>query len=476
MSAMNEARSEGSAAKSGRKILLGLVLVIAAAGVGYLAVIAGSSNPPKPGPAEPEPTPVLPTPKPVAATPERAGELFREGKYEEAMQVFDAAAKADATRPPGRVALAELFAQANQPGPARFHLELAAGETPDHPAVFLLNGAFAIAEGRATDAILSYRTANDLAGNPRYSVEQMKRYVRESRLGLAAAYELRQDWPAVQEQLADVVADDPNNGLLRERLAATLFRNGDADAALAEYRAVHAAHPELPPPELHMALLWTTRNDAAQAEDWFQKAVAAHGKNPEVFRTFAGWLLDSGRVAAAVPIAETAFALDPKSRESQTLQGVLARYRKDHAAAEAIFEQLYAEDLADRSAAWNLALALADSDDAAKRTRAVSIAESEIRKNNAAAEAYAVLGWCYFRVGRLAEAKQALDLALASGSPRADTIYYWAKVQAENGEIDEPIQRLTELIKTRGPFVYRKDAETLKAELEAKKAKSGTTP
>lgn len=455
-----------------------VVLIAVAAGIGFFAVVADPGAKPS-APLNPlAPPPVLPAPKPTEAAANTPEGLFQAGKYEQALQAWNAAAQADSTLPPGRVALAERFARSGQAAPARFHLEVAATEFPDHPAVFLLNGGFALAEQRMTDAMLSFQHAQDLAGNPKWTESQMKQFVRDAQLGIASVYELRANWPAARDLLATVLESAPTQTALRERYAVALFRSNNPDAALKEFQTAFAANNQIDPPELQMALLWSTLANDAKTEEWFQKAVAAYPKNGKPFRAYASWLLNVNRSHEAAPILATAEKLDPKNRETRTLQGVLARYQKDYPTAEAIFETLFAEDLNDTSAAWNLALSLADSADASKRARSVAIAESEARKHQQSGEAYAVLGWCYYRNGRRPEAEQALALATSAGDVRLDTMYYLARIQADQGTVEEPLQKLTVALQSRGPFIYRAEAEALKAELTAKKAQPApsTTP
>ena len=382
---------------------------------------------------------------------------MKAGRYNEAMAAL--AKQPDQARSP-RLALAAILARIGNPPAARFHLERAAADHPNAPDVYQLNGEFAIAEGRVTDGVLSFEKALALADD-----EPTR---RAARLGLASAYELRPDWSAALAQLAAVLDAGSDDMSLRNRLAVALFHTGKPDAALTEFRTVAAADPKFGPPELRMALLWTGQDDAAQAEEWFRKAVDAHPKDPEPARAFAGWLLDAGRPADAAPLVATVEKLDPDSRATRTLRGVLARYTRDYAVAERVFEKLHADDPADPSAAWNLALALAESDDPVKRGRAVELAEASVRSHPESAEAYAVLGWCHRQAGRPADAEKALTLAAAAGEVRLDTAYFMARVLADRGDTAEALTQVTGALQSRGPFAYRADAETLKAELEAK--------
>jgi Tfp pilus assembly protein PilF len=410
-----------------------------------------------------------PAAKPPAVSPEeeKGRELFRTGKIEEAVEEFRKAGKANPALPPPRIMLAELFHAAGQGPAARTALEKAATEDPEHPAVLLLNASFAYGDGRVTDGLLSCRAALAAADSPRWDAEQRKRFQRDARLGLATGLEARRDYPAAREQLAALVAAEPKNGPLRARLAGTLFLTGKPDDAAVELQSAFRDDPTVGPPEVGMARLWAAKGDAAKAEEWFKKAVAAHPKEARVLREYGGWLLAQGRVDDARPQVDGAVALEPNTRDTAALRGLLARYTKDFKAAEDLFEKLNRDSPADRFAAANLALVLAESADPAKQRRAVELAEnlaSQVRH----ADVYAVLGWCYYKAGRLDEALKALTAAVSGTTTDRDTVYYLARVLAERERPDDARKVLKEALAATGPFVNRKDAEALLADLDKK--------
>lgn len=408
--------------------------------------------------------------KPVVSPEEqKARDLFQAGKFDDALKELEKAAKADPKLPPPRVTLADLFYRAGQGQAARVQIEQAVADNPRHPAGYLLNGSFAFGEGRLTDAALSCRTALELAADPRWDPDQRKKYARDARLGLASVFEARRDWAAAKENLAAVLNDDPKNTGVRQRAAAATFHLGFPEQALADFQAAAKDDPSADPPELQMARLWGTKDDAAKAEDWLKKAVSANEKNPKAALAYAGWLLDAGKPDAAKPYVEAATKLEPKARDTLAVKGLLARYLKDFPVAEDAFEALAREFPNDPFAAWNLALVLAESADATKRRRAVDLAESEVRKNPKSAEAFAVLGWCLYRSGRADDAEKALAAAGSTGTVSRDLAYFTARVLADKGKFAEARKLLTDAAAAKGAFPYRTDAAALLAEV-AKKA------
>lgn len=414
------------------------------------------------------PPPAVPaTPPPEAM--EKGRDLFQQGKFEEAVEAWRQAGKADPNLPPPRVILTEMFIAAGQGPAARASLEQAAADDPDHPAVVLLNGSLALAEGRLTDTILSCQAALRAAESPRWNAEQRDRYTRESRLGLATAYEARRDANAAREQLQALLKTDPQNAAWRVRLANALFRLNKPDEAETELREAVKTDATLGPAELAMARLWAGRADAKQAQAWYVKAIAAQPENARVYHQYGGWLLEQGRVDEAKAQVALAEKYDPNSRDTAVVKGLLARYTRDFSGAEAIFDKLHRDSPADRFAMGNLALALAESVDKARQRRGVELAENLARQDqNPSADSLAVLGWCYHKIGRTDEALRALSAAVSGGRAERDTAYYLARVLAAKERHEEAFKILKNALTATGPFVNASEAAKLAAELEPK--------
>jgi tetratricopeptide (TPR) repeat protein len=409
--------------------------------------------------------------QPGASPDDKARALVKAGKLNEALTELQAAARADPKRTPARIALAALCFQARQARAARTLLEQGAVEDPKHPEVYLLNGNFAFGEGRVTDAILNLRMVLQLAAEPRWDSDQRKRFTRDAHLGLASSYEARRDWPAVKEHLLAVLADNPKNGPARQRLATAIFHTGKPDEAFAALRTAYKDDPASDLPELRMAALYSAKNDTVKAEEWLKKAVAAHAKDARAHRSYAGWLLNQGKPDAAQAYLDSAAELDPAGRETLALRGLMARYRKKFADAEPVFERLHKDSPNDPFAVWNLALTLAGTGDKEKQRRAVELAESEVRRNGRAPEAYSVLGWCYAKSGRLDDAERALATAANLGPLSRDAGYFFARVLADKGRWDDAYNILKSVADARGGYVYRADAQALLAEAETKRTK-----
>lgn len=405
-----------------------------------------------------------------ASTPheEKARELFAAGKPDDALKQLQEAVKANPKLPPARVQLAGMFYLAKQGGAARQNLETALAEDPRHPEALLLNAQFALAEGHATDAIFSCQAAIALAAEPRWDPAQRKQFVREGRIGLAAAFEARRDFAGARDQYAALLADDPKSGLARSRLAATVFHLGKPDEAFAELQTAFKDDPGIELPELQLSALYAQRGDLDKAEETLKQGVAAHPTLAKAHRAYAAWLTDVGKLGEAQTALDAAAKIDPASKDTVAVRGMLLRNRKDYAAAEAVFAGLLKDAPESTFAALNLALVQAESGDPVKVGKGIKLAEAEARKNPRNPEALAVLAWCYFKSDQTEEAEKLIAAAAQAGPLNRDTGYFAARILADGNRTREAYKVLQDLATARGAHVYRAESAALLAEVAAK--------
>ncbi|MBA4189669.1 MAG: hypothetical protein C0467_16920 [Planctomycetaceae bacterium] len=423
---------------------------------------SASGQQPKDPPKDPPKT------APGTADEEKAKEAFLAGKLDDALKLLQAASKANPAFPPAKVVAARWCVETGNGQQARVLIEQAAAEDSTHPDVFLTNASFALGEGRITDAILGCSTALAMTESTRWDADTKKRYQREARLGLAAAFEVRGDHASVKTHVSALLEADPRNAGLRQRLARTSFLLGRTEDAFTDLQAAAKEDPTLDPPQLSMAQLWTAKQDFAKADEWYAKAVAAHPNSAKVHRGLAGYLLDRGRLDTAKAHIAAAQKMEPTARDTKALTGLAARYAKDYTAAATIFEELVKDHPSFGFGVVNLALVLAESGDLTGKRRATELAEGYAKQNPRAGEPRAVLAYCLFKAGRAADAEKMGRSAVGLGSLSPDAAYFLAKVFADRGASEEAQKIVKAACESKDGFVYRKEAEELLAELNKK--------
>lgn len=177
---------------------------------------------------------------------------------------------------------------------------------------------------------------------------------------------------------------------------------------------------------------------------------------------FAVWLIEQGRPQEARVQTTAVVRLDAASIDSLRLQGLNARYLREFAVAERLFEQLYQTSLADGWAANQLALVLAEQDDPKKRDRALQLAELNARLFPKSAEILTTLGRVYHRAGRLDDAERVLSATVSvhqnETTMSSETAWYLALLLADIGRTDDARKLGKTVIDSVGPFPLHNEA------------------
>lgn len=396
---------------------------------------------------------------------EKAIERFNRREFGPALTLLEEAVRQQPKLPPARLMLARLYLLSQQMTEGHRALEQAAAENPDFPGIYTSFGDVALAEGRPTDALLHFEKAIQLAESERWRDPQRRYFLINARAGSAAVAESRKKWPAAQAALTAWLKLEPDNGKARQRLARSLFFQDKVEEALAELQKAVQDDKSLEPPATSMGWLYTQKEDWTKAAEWMERAVKEAPDNARAQQGFAAWLLDRDRADEAQPHARKAVQLDPDSRDIRLLNAMICRHLRAYDEAEKYLQPLYQDSPADFVVCNELALALIGQTEPAKRTRALQLAELNLRGYPRAPEALSTLGWVQYRLGNLEAAENALQAAAKAGTINPDTGYYLARVFAERGQPEQARKVLQLAVEVRGKFQYRKEARELLARL-----------
>jgi tetratricopeptide (TPR) repeat protein len=390
---------------------------------------------------------------------DQAVKSFQKREFDACLQQLGKAVKAHPELPPPHALLAKLAFLANQVEMIRPALERAVAEDGQHPEVYILFGNLALVDGRLTDGAVHFEKARGLAASQRWTAEQRKRFARLCCQGEALVAESRGDWKGARTALAGWLEQEPANAHARHRLGRALFGVGEYEKAHAEL--VKAAEPDatIEPAAITMGWLYTRDRDLKKAGEWMDYAVKLAPESVRVRMGVASWLLEQGRADEARAHAEAAARIDPKSSEVRRMLGLSARERKDFASAEQVFQALALESPGDAWVRNQLALALAEQDDDAKRRRALELAELSVRQNPNAVDALTTLGTVYYRIRRLDDAAKVLQAVIASGTGNSDAAYVLARVRSDQGHPESARTLLRTALSAPGLFVFRNDAQ-----------------
>jgi len=389
---------------------------------------------------------------------------FQQQDYEASLASLKKAVAAHPELPPAQVIMAQFFFQSQQAAQARQMLELAVIEDPQDPEAYVVLGELALRERRLTEASLLLKKALDLL--PQLAQAQRKENLQPRIYsGLSGVAETRGQWPVAQQYLETWLQREPKNAVAMQRLARALFQQKKAREALDQLKAAAAADPAAITPAAQFARFYQQVGDEENARKWMEYALQVAPKDLKTRLVAAQWALETGQVDEAKKHATVAMDIDPKSLEAKLIRGVVGLFESDYKTAELYFESAHLQAPDNFAASNNLALALAEQDDAPKRRRALEYAQANARQYSRMPEALSTFGWVLYRAGRVEDAEKVLRQAAATGEMKADTAYYLARVLVDRNQKDPARQLLTSALASDQPFAHRDDAKALLAEL-----------
>ncbi len=407
-------------------------------------------------------------------------ELFKNLKFEEALNKFREAAEKNSQLPPGEVLMAQIFANIRNPQAApaiRQYLDLATQKSPEDPEAYMVLGDLARNEKRVTDAGLLYAHANTLLASFDKNADRKKVIQTRVHAGLGAVASARQNWGEAQKEFRAWLALNPTSAQAMGQLAVVLFRATETTEAKDQLKAAYEAtleqmkeagreNVDLVHWGAQMGQFYQRAADDEQAKIWMDYAIKAAPDSLQTWLTAAQWSLSTGQLDEAETQTARAMELDSSSLRAKVLRGVVALFKKDFSSAEMYFESAHLQAPAEFAASNNLALALCEQDDPEKIRRALAYAQTNAQANPKSPEAASTAGWVLFKADKLKEADQVLTRLAQAGRVSEDTAYYIAAVSVEVGRKEQAVTLLERAVASKNPFSMRPEAELLLKDLQ----------
>ena len=406
---------------------------------------------------------------------------FQNGDVNGARELLDRAKQKNPRLAPAEVMLGRLLLATGQLAPARAELERATSAYPNDPEAYLLFGEVALREGRTTDAEALFLKGKSLADQFKDNAKRQRNFLLRADAGLTGVAESREQWELAQKYLKDWLEQDPESAPAHQHLGRTYFKLSSGDKnydkeAYEEFQAAAKLDPQLTNPDIMMGNMYEENKNHAQAAKFIEAAVKKNPQNLKVMLDAAIWAMVTNRLTDAQNYADSALKIDPKSVDSQVLRGQIARMTGDLKTAETLLEQAHLQAPSNLNAANQLAIALADQNDANKRQRALELAQMDLRVssqgNQLNSEALTTLAWVYYRMGRGADAEQLVTKVLQRGVLNSDIAYYAAKILQERGRVDDAVALLEASLHNPAPFIQRQNSTELLKQLSSKKPES----
>jgi Tfp pilus assembly protein PilF len=259
---------------------------------------------------------------------------------------------------------------------------------------------------------------------------------------------------------------DPEAANVHHRLGRALFLNKNVDEGFKELVKAREIEASLPNPYVSAAIMYAEMGEQESARKMFDRAVRQEKDDINTLLSYSQWLLQVGDVENAEETLAVARRADPDSLQVLILSGVAAKMAKKRKPAEDYLLAALAQSPANRDVLNQLALVLVEQLEDSKRQRAIEFAKMNTQLYPDASETNITLAWVLYQSGQNQLADQALKKGLQLGSRAPDSSYLVAKMLADQSQNDNAKRLLDEALANKGGiFVYRADAEALRASL-----------
>jgi tetratricopeptide (TPR) repeat protein len=386
---------------------------------------------------------------------------FKDRDIDGTVQALEAASKKNPDLPPPYVLLAVLYNQANSAQGALQALETGIQKNPDDPEAYVYLADMALRDHRIAEADLLLNKANSLLAKFNKSAKRKDTMVPVVTSGLARVAQANEDWPTAQKYWEQCLKLDPKNATAMQQLAMALFKQKKTDDALQKLRDAKKTEDKSLTPEAMLALFYQQAGDKENAKKWMAAALKAAPKDLNTLLLAAKVSVENGEYDDAKDRATAAMQVDQKSLDAKNIRGEVALFQKDYKAAQLFYESAIMQSPRNFTASNNLALALVEQNEDAKKQRAREYAESNVLQYKNSAEAASTYGWVLYKLNKVEDADKALQNALSGGSVMPDTAYYAAVVANERGRKEEAIRLLTLATKSKLPFTMKQEATAL---------------
>ncbi len=363
------------------------------------------------------------------------------------------------TLPPWPLLVAAMHFSMNQAEPGRLGLERAAVDFPDYPGVYTALARLSINEGWWASSMALLAQLRQKIDSGTWSEEQKQHFEMEYLDALSDAAIGQRRLEDARKHLIDLQVRLPENASVPFRLADIDFRQEKFADSLVNLAKARALDANLYPPEL-VLYQWSTRqNKPEDAQRWIEAASEKFPDEKTVQVEYSRFLLERSELAEAAKWVESAEKSGANSSITRFLKAQISFLRRSYTAAEADFNELALQNPNDLAVRNMLALCLIESDDPGKQQKALEIASTNLRFNPNNAQLASTMGWVFYRLGNVQQAKQILSQVASLPNFPSDAGYYMAQVFMDEGNDAGAVELLSKCLTARGLFSYRLRAE-----------------
>lgn len=411
----------------------------------------------------------------------------KKAEIQEAAGNYQAVLDADPKFTPARAALARLYLFAGLADKSLELIEAGLRDDPQNAPLLTARGAVQAQKGHVVAALEDAEAAAKIAPNDEFTISLLASLYKQSarldkaievisrglqhspknvdfRVMLADLEASRQNFPAVEQQLKQVVTLEPKILAHHGRLALFYLSRKDVQKAEATWRNAIAALPDSTEPRLALLdLLWSQRGEAAGLKE-MQDMLAKDGDNADLKLALGGYLERQGKAEQAEQLYREVMKDADKDAQGLSARNRLAALyfkRNDASRAQSLLSEVLEENPRDNDALImraNMALQRGDTSTAITDLRAV------LRDQPSSTPVLRALAQAHLQNNEVALAEETLRGALQNNPGEMPTRKALAQLLLQQGKADQARQILDPVAGMQG---LSDDPEILDAQFKA---------
>ncbi len=367
--------------------------------------------------------------------------------------------------PPASLLLAAMYYAIGNRAEGLRYLEDAAMQAPNLPTIYNAFARLAIADGRKTDAQVLLEKLRSLIDAGKWSELERKFFDLLYRDSLADLKMMQNEYGKVRELLESLIASHPEIPKNYMRLAQIDFRQDRIDDCLKNLQTFRQLTPDTRVPELLLASMFAQAGQDQHSEEWVIKALSQYSGERSVVIEYIDWMVAHEKFDKAIEAIEKNRSLLGDSPAALMLEGKIAFAQERYADAEKIFLNLRVQEPTNIEVSTMLAVSMAELGDRQKLDKALEIARQNVQIQPQNPVTMSVLGWLLFKQNNLQAAADAFNRSIQLGQLPAESSYYIARFVEARGQKEDALQLLESTLQSRGLFLYRRQADQLRAKL-----------
>lgn len=350
----------------------------------------------------------------------------------------------------------------------QFYLERAATRSPEDPEAYLMLADQAFQAQRTTESLSLFEYAAPLVEKFTENSKRKRNFNIRVLAGRAAVAERRGQWEQAKGLLQQWLSIDPENALAHTRMGIVLFRLNEAKEALAEFTKAKDINPDSAHPFVSLGRLFYANDDSENARKSYEKAYNENKSDAAVAQAYVEWLIQEYELDKAQEIATALRENSPGELTPLLLDGIVAYMQGQTDRAEQTFQKVLSLDPRNARATDLMALLLIQSDKLQDKERALQYAQNNAERLANSAQANVTRAYVLYELGRKPEAQKSLQQA-GKMQIQPDSTYLIARILATENQNEKAISALKKILNQKsGLIIFRRQAEELLAELEAK--------